>query len=111
MRQARDTTDAVQLRILAFMEAEGLSADRLAKRAGVAEGALRDVKSPTWRPTFATVRKVEAVIPADFETPKDFCGPSHAAPLDEVDRSASRRRSWTGPDRRRPAASTVSVEA
>lgn len=72
MRPIPNTTDAVQLRILAWMEQEGLSAEQMAKRAGVAEGAVRDIRKPTWRPTFTTVKKIEALIPEGYAPPPVF---------------------------------------
>ncbi|WP_431861448.1 helix-turn-helix domain-containing protein [Azospirillum sp.] len=75
MKLTKDTTDAVQLRILAFMERNGLSIEQMGERAEVAEGAIRDIRKPTWRPTFTTVKKLEAVIPSSFSTPSTYVAP------------------------------------
>ncbi len=61
-----NTTDAVQFRILAWMERERLSVAGLAALAAVSEGAIRHIRKPTWRPTWATVQRLERVVPASF---------------------------------------------
>lgn len=62
----QNTTEAVRLRIVAWMDSEGVSLRALARRAEVAEGSLRFIRKATWRPSLATVRRIEDIIPNTF---------------------------------------------
>jgi transcriptional regulator with XRE-family HTH domain len=62
----QNTSEAVRLRILAWKDAQGLSVKGLADRAGVSHGSLRNLKHAGWKPSFAVVKRVEALIPHNF---------------------------------------------
>lgn len=53
-------------RIRAFHRDRGLSVSALAKMAGMGESTVRHINRPDWSPTADTLRRLEAVIPADF---------------------------------------------
>lgn len=61
-----NTTDAVQYRIIAWMERESLSVAKLAALSEVSEGALRNIRKPTWRPSWTIVKRLEDLIPQSF---------------------------------------------
>lgn len=60
------TLAAVLDRIRAYAVAQSWSLGPLALRAGLSRGALRNLHRPTWSPTTATVKAIEALIPADW---------------------------------------------
>lgn len=55
------------MRIRAFAARRGVSKSRYALMAGLTVNALRGMDSPGWNPTAETLRKLEQVIPAEFE--------------------------------------------
>ena len=58
--------DAVLTRIRAYATHARLSPSALALKAGLGINSLADLHSSDWTPSGRTIRKVEAVIPADF---------------------------------------------
>ena len=54
-------------RIRAFAARRGLSKSRYALKAGLTVNALRGMDSAEWNPTAETLRKLEEIIPAEFE--------------------------------------------
>jgi len=55
-------------RIRAYRKALKLSIRSLASAAGVSQGGnIRFMDSATWNPTTDLIRKLEAIIPADFQ--------------------------------------------
>lgn len=73
------TTDTVIARIRAWMLANDYSVNAFAQIAGVSEGTIRDIHDDAWRPSLATMRKLEAVIPAGWQ-PGDDLPPIEARP-------------------------------
>lgn len=59
--------DRTILRIRAFAGRRGLSKSRYALKAGLTVNALRGMDSPDWNPTAETLRKLEEIIPGEFE--------------------------------------------
>jgi 3,4-dihydroxy 2-butanone 4-phosphate synthase/GTP cyclohydrolase II len=57
-------------RVRAYAESKGWRKSRLAKEAGLKDTTLRHFDRPTWNPTADTLRRLEAVIPAEF-VPQD----------------------------------------
>lgn len=53
-------------RVRAYRCHAGLSVNALAVKAGMAESTLRRMDRPDWSPTADTLRRLEAIIPADF---------------------------------------------
>ena len=58
--------DAVIARIRAFRRQKNLNRTTFAEMAGVAESSIRYIDDPSWNPTSEMLRKLSAVIPADF---------------------------------------------
>ena len=54
-------------RVRAFARAQGWTKSRLARQAGMIDTTLRDFHRDDWNPTAETIRRLEAVIPEDFE--------------------------------------------
>ncbi len=54
-------------RVRAFARAQGWTKSRLAREAGMIDTTLRDFHRDDWNPTAETIRRLEAVIPEDFE--------------------------------------------
>jgi len=54
-------------RIRAYARARGWKKSRLAKEAGMADTVLRDFERPDWNPTAETLRRLEAIIPSQWE--------------------------------------------
>lgn len=63
--------DASIARIRAYAKHRGWTRNKLATEAGLAESTIRDIDSPGWCPTAATLRTLEGIIPADFEPPAE----------------------------------------
>lgn len=59
--------EAVLGRIRAYAVFRGWKKSRLAAAAGLRDTTLRDFESPNWNPRIKTVRKLEAIIPPDFD--------------------------------------------
>ena len=62
-------------RIRAFAVYRGWKKSRLAAEAGINDTTLRHFDDPNWNPTIETLRRLETIIPADFDaavTPQDF---------------------------------------
>ena len=57
-------------RIRTFLEEKEIAKSRLAVMAGVPEGCTRGVYNSDWNPTLDTLRKLERVIPEDFQPTK-----------------------------------------
>jgi hypothetical protein len=64
--------DAAIIRIRAFAQANAWGKCRLAVEAGINITTLRNFDKPGWNPTVETLRKIEAIIPADFECPPEL---------------------------------------
>lgn len=60
------TSDALVHRLVAFAEREGFTKSALASKAGLKDTTLRHFGRPTWNPTLRIIKKIEGVIPADF---------------------------------------------
>ncbi|MBK8159151.1 MAG: helix-turn-helix transcriptional regulator [Rhodospirillaceae bacterium] len=56
-------------RIRAYRRQQGWSVLRLANTAGLRESTIRQLEDPNWSPTASTLRKLEAIVPADFQPP------------------------------------------
>jgi 3,4-dihydroxy 2-butanone 4-phosphate synthase/GTP cyclohydrolase II len=65
-------------RVRAFARAKGWGRYRLAKEAGLSVNACMRMSDPSWSPRADTLRKLEALIPADFDPTGDdaLCGSS-----------------------------------
>ncbi len=63
------TIDHAIARIRAYRHAQGWSLYGFANAAGLRESTIRHIDSDGWSPTANTLRKLEAVIPADFAGP------------------------------------------
>jgi ribosome-binding protein aMBF1 (putative translation factor) len=77
--------DANLNRIRAWRHHKGFAIYRLATMAGVNEAAIRKIDSPEWNPTANTIRKFEAVIPADFMMAANDTGAPSATKADRGD--------------------------
>ena len=62
----RPEIDGAIARIKAYAAARGWSKSRLAKEAGIGDTTLRHFAQPDWNPTIETLRRLEAIIPAEF---------------------------------------------
>ena len=60
-------TDRAIARIRAYRRFKGWSLTRLAGAAGMSESTIRHLDAPDWSPTADTMRRLEAVIPSEFE--------------------------------------------
>lgn len=60
------TIDAAVNRIRAWRRANGLSPSRLAAEAGLSEMTTRRIDDD-WKPNLETLRKLEGLIPADWQ--------------------------------------------
>lgn len=58
--------DTVLNRIKSFRLSSGLNTSQWAERVGVGDTTFRDMMTDKWNPTASTIRKCEAVIPAEF---------------------------------------------
>lgn len=58
--------DGAIARIKAYAAARGWSKSRLAKEAGLGDTTLRHFGRSGWNPTIETLRRLEAIIPAEF---------------------------------------------
>ncbi len=56
-------------RIRAYIEALGLTDKQAARTAGLHGNTLRHLHDPGWNPRAETLKKLEAMIPADFGPP------------------------------------------
>lgn len=54
-------------RVRAYRAAENLTKESFARAAGMGESVLRRLEKPDWNPTSNTLRRLEAIIPADFQ--------------------------------------------
>ena len=54
-------------RVRAYRAAHKLSVSGFGVKAGLSPDALRYMDSPDWNPRAETLRKLEALIPADFD--------------------------------------------
>jgi len=73
------TTDTVIARIRSWMKANEFSVNAFAMVAGVSEGTIRDIHDDAWRPSLATMRKLEAVIPPGWQPGDDVPSAEDAA--------------------------------
>lgn len=62
-------------RVRAFAAAKKWSRNKLATEAGVAESTIRSFGEPGWSPNAETLRRLEAIIPPDFEVPAEPAEP------------------------------------
>ncbi|MDY0882284.1 multiprotein-bridging factor 1 family protein [Dongia soli] len=56
-------------RVRHYRLAQGWSVLRLAKAAGVNESTIRKIDDPNWSPVADTLRRLERIIPQDFDVP------------------------------------------
>ena len=61
------TIDQSIARIRAYADAHGWRKSRLAKEAGMQDTTLRGFDTSDWNPTVETLRKLEAIIPENFD--------------------------------------------
>ncbi len=54
-------------RIRAYARSQGWKKSRLAKEAGMADTVLRDFDQHDWNPTAETIRRLEAIIPQQWD--------------------------------------------
>ena len=71
------TIDAVIERVRAYRRLAGWSVLRLAREAGISESTLRHIDRADWNPESETLRKLEAIIPAEFGGPPVVAGGEH----------------------------------
>ncbi len=71
--------DQAVTRIRAFAAAKGWRKSRLAREAGMQDTTLRNFDDPDWNPTLDTVRRLEALIPGDFDPSAPAQASSEAA--------------------------------
>ena len=64
------TIDLALERVRAFASHKGWAPSRFAVEAGLSNMALRGMHKPDWSPSAATLRKLEALIPAEFQAPR-----------------------------------------
>ena len=78
MKRCESPVDSILNRYRAFARSTDWGIYRLAKQAGLADRTLKDIFSESWNPTSATLRKIEAVIPAGWHPPEQqpASGPS-----------------------------------
>lgn len=60
-------TDFAIARVRAYLKDFGIAKSRLAKMADVPEGCTRQMFTKGWNPTTDTLRKLESVIPPDYQ--------------------------------------------
>lgn len=60
-------TDLALFRVRAYLRESGMKKFRFATTAGVPEGSVRHIESEEWNPRISTLRKLETVIPADYQ--------------------------------------------
>lgn len=60
------TSKVVLDRLRAYARVHGLTKTRFAEIAGLRDTVLRNFWEDDWSPNFATVRKLESVVPEDF---------------------------------------------
>ena len=65
------TIDDAICRIRAYAQEKGWTKSRLAQEAGMGDTTLRDFDTLDWNPQADTLRRLEAIIPADFFQPSD----------------------------------------
>ena len=66
------STELAIKRIRRFAEVKGWGKTRFATEAGLSDTVLRDFDKDDWNPTLATLQKLEAIIPEDFDVaPED----------------------------------------
>ncbi|MDB5358893.1 MAG: hypothetical protein JWO51_190 [Rhodospirillales bacterium] len=58
--------DQTIARIRSYAVFRGWRKSRLAAEAKMSDTTLRDFDEPDWNPTAETIRRLEAIIPADF---------------------------------------------
>ncbi|MBI3453565.1 MAG: hypothetical protein HY057_12220 [Rhodospirillales bacterium] len=63
------TLDRTLDRIRAYAAYHKWRPARFAIKAGLTPNALRDFNTPGWNPRTDTLRRLEAIIPADFHAP------------------------------------------
>lgn len=83
-----------RIKLYAFAVA-GLNRHQLAARAGLTEGATRNIHEENWNPELSTLLALEAIIPADWdfeETPIILTNPK-AKGTTHVQAPGKRRRS------------------
>lgn len=62
-------------RLRAYARQKGWKKSRFAKEAGLSDTVLRDFDKPDWNPTIDTVRRLEAIIPVDFQPESEGAAP------------------------------------
>lgn len=65
------SVDAAVVRVRAYRDHMGWSNNLMAKKANVSEAAVRKIDHPGWNCYLSTLRKLEAVVPADFMHPRN----------------------------------------
>lgn len=61
------TVAAALARIRSWRQINAIPASRFAVEAGLSETVTRDMDSPDWNPTRATLQKLEALVPAGWQ--------------------------------------------
>jgi predicted transcriptional regulator len=61
------TIDNIVNKIRKFRKDMGYAKFKLATLADVPEGCVREIDKSTWNPTVSTLRKIERVVPDDFQ--------------------------------------------
>lgn len=84
------TTSTVVARIRAYAVHQGWTKSRLASEAGLPDTTLRHFDRGSWNPTLDTLRKLEAIIPRDFQAGDTDVAP--VAPADARDRTTPAER-------------------
>ncbi|HVJ44653.1 MAG TPA: helix-turn-helix transcriptional regulator [Dongiaceae bacterium] len=54
-------------KIRAFRVSRGWTLSKLAREAGLRESSIRDLDRDSWNPESKTLRKLETIIPSDFQ--------------------------------------------
>lgn len=70
--------DLAIARIRAYRRVMGWSVLKFATEAGMGESTIRKMDREDWSPTADTLRKLEAVVPPDFQPPAEQPGPPAA---------------------------------
>lgn len=77
--------DQAIARVRAYAAHMRWSRNKLATEAGIAESTIRSFGEPDWSPNADTLRKLEAIIPAEFEVP---VAPEESAEPEQPDAAA-----------------------
>lgn len=73
------TVDAAIARLRAYAAFKGWRKSRFAKEAGLSDTVLRDFDKEDWSPTADTLRKLESIVPDDWQPTDAAAIADHAA--------------------------------